>query len=166
MKKFYLSPMLPDGTPGEVKAICYNETSPEFVEPNNPWIVNAKELSAFRTAVSDAETQLRHAKSRRASSAEVTRLEKVLIRSKRELDTIEYELRRKRQREQIGADSPFARNHTSVETVAAPARRVNAAVRNDTPTVSAYRAQGKIAYETKGMFGTAIMVHNRARSAK
>jgi hypothetical protein len=71
---------------------------------------------------------------------------------------------RERQRQQIGADSPFARQ-TLAELVAATVAGVNAVGQNrnvhcrrEGPTVRAYAAQGKRAEEVKGMFGTAIMV--------
>ena len=123
MKTHVLTPMLPDGTPGEIKEVLANDEAPTFLEPVNPYLLNDSELSMLRSAVSDAETALRHAKSKKAGAAEVTRLDKALTTAKRELDTVEYELRRKRQREQVGADSPFARQ-TLAELVASTVEAV------------------------------------------
>lgn len=107
----FLTPMSPDGKPGELVEVQFNDEGPrQFAEPVSPWAVNDAELSKLRTAVSDAETALRHAISRKAGSGEVSRLEMALTTAKRDLDTVEYELRRQRQRQQIGADSPFSRN--------------------------------------------------------
>jgi len=106
----FLTPMSADGTPGEVKEISYNEERAQFLEPLPYWSVNDADLAKLRAAVSDAETALRHAKSKKASDAEITKLETAVVSAKRELDIVQYELRRQRQRQQIGADSPFSRN--------------------------------------------------------
>jgi hypothetical protein len=108
MIRAFLTPSAP-GKPAEVVAIHYDHAPPQFVAPVSPWAVNEKQLGDLRTAVTEAETALRHATSRRAASAEITRLQKELTSAKRELDTVEYELRRNRQRQQMGGDAPFAR---------------------------------------------------------
>ena len=161
----FLTPMTPDGKPGEVRELIFNDQAPrEFIAPVSPWAVNEKQLGDLRTAVTEAETALRHAKSRRASSAEIKRLEKAVTSAKHELNIVEYELRLKRQREQTGTPTALARQ-TSAQPVAAAVASVNAVVRKvsspcrrEGPTVRAYAAHGKRAYEVKGMFGTAIMV--------
>lgn len=122
----FLTPMSPDGTPGEVREIQINEEPAQFLEPVNPY--TGSDLSKLRTAVADARTALRHAVSKKAGPAEVTRLDKALTTAQRELDTVEYELRRQRQREQIGADSPFARQ-TLAEQVASAMAGVAALVK-------------------------------------
>lgn len=114
----FLTPSAP-GVPGELVEVRFNDAEPpQFAEPVNPWARNDAELAKLRTAVADARTALSHAVSRKAGAAEVTRMEKALTSAQRELATVEFELRLKRQREQIGAVSPFARQ-TVGEAVAA-----------------------------------------------
>lgn len=109
----FLTPARP-GTPGELVAMQFVDETPQFLEPVNPYVLNEKQLSSLRNVVAEAETALRHAKSRRAGPPEIAGLEKALTGAKRELDTVEHELRRKRQREQVGAETAFGRESIQV----------------------------------------------------
>lgn len=131
MKSFLcLTPSSP-GKPGQLLEVVGTEGPALYAEPVNPYLLNADDLGKLRSAVSDAETALRHAKSKNAGEAEITRLDRALTTAKRELDTVEYELRRNRQREQTGGNDVFTRK-TAAELVASAVAGV-AALMKKTP---------------------------------
>src|SRR5687767_5233870 len=102
--RVFLTPMTPDGTPGEAKEILYHESSQKYLEPV-PYFSGNGPVDAARAKVSAAETALRHAQSRGLSPTELLRYQSTLTSARAELDAAEYPRRKQRHRETgIGRD--------------------------------------------------------------
>jgi hypothetical protein len=101
MKKslVYLESMSPDGTPGAVREVEYDETPSQYLEPVPYFASNDATLDAARKKVATAETELRHAVSRNAPATEIMRLEETLRSLKVELDATQSPRRQQRARE-------------------------------------------------------------------
>lgn len=100
----FLTPATKDKA-GEVVELEYNSEPVQYLSPVSPYAANDAERDRLRKAVSQAETDLRHAESRRLTPTELLRYEMALTSARAELDAAEYPHRQQRQREGgIGRD--------------------------------------------------------------
>jgi hypothetical protein len=100
----FLTPATKDKA-GEVVELEYDSEPVQYLSPVSPYAANDAELTKLRAAVSQAETDLRHAQSRGLTPTELMRYESALESARSELDAAEDPHRRQRARETgIGRD--------------------------------------------------------------
>lgn len=117
----FLTPMSPDGTPGEVREIQVSDDAPQFLAPvSYNEDAAAPDLKKLRRDLHETQIALAHAKARRATPAEIAKLETAFEAAKTAAGAAHRDQQRARIQQRTGTDygapSPFSRQQLATDS--------------------------------------------------